>query len=410
MAQFNITPLNKVVPGNASWSRHPSSLVINEQLQEFEKLLHGLERENRIKAKLDPIDVYATKFQSESLNRVALAAMPLRKLYTREMTVSITPEWLTYWELYSRTIINSLNQKIMLRKRAVMSRKDTIADADSTEVKIRGVTYRSFHLSDNSLASVHSMQKALNHVEYSTGSQIIWDWRATYTSDRTVDEVIEHTKSEMWFGVDGDGKCTVANQRAWRNKIATSLRSIDSFVSNATELIPNVIAFALINLAIGGTALIYLPSVADAATVSLIHLFSQCFETTNIYHTVATDRLYLVGENFTVSLTKKNHSMLYDFSESNLANVDLFSQTYVQSDEFVYTVEKLTNMNHLIYNWRYDYYSRLFKVYNLITNSASAQAFNGFASRVLEEEYPDTTDQWVAATGFNFFRTLTKQQ
>lgn len=399
MAQFAFTPRNKIVPGAASWVVHPSALQFDAQYVTHIDTLHAIEQENQQKIRLNPIDVYSNKYQSTMLNKIAAASLPLKNIYSREMSVKINPEWLTYWELYYRTIINTLQQKILLRKRAVKTKND-----DESSVKIRGITYRSFHLADNASASLHSLQKALNKIEYNTGSQITWNWLATYT-DRSEDEQIEHMKSkDQWLsGVDGEGKCTTSNMRAWKNKIATSIKSIDLFVSNASELIPNVIAFSLINLSIGGTAMIYIPAVADAATASMIHLFSQCFELTFVYHMVATDRLYLVGENFMINLTTKHHKLLYSFCNLESPNSDLFSANYVTTGEFLDTVEKITNMNHLIYSWRYDYYTKLFHVYDSIMNSPSAMTFAGYVDKKLKEEYVDNSDQWIAATGFNYF-------
>lgn len=394
MASFVVTPKNKIVPAISVWTMNtPSVLPFADQYRAFIATLHTIERDAKIQTRLSPIDVYSNVEKNETLSRVVHASLPLRQLFIMKTSIlKLSPEWLTYWELYYRTIVATLQQKITLRKKA--------------NTKKLQITYRSFHIADNAAASVHSLQKALNRVEFLTGAQINHNWLATYTDSRSLDEQTEHIKfASQWLSgvteVDsGESTCTVGNMRAWKNTISTKLRTVDLVVSNESTFSPNVISFAMINLTIGGTAMIYLPTITDAATINLIHLFAQCFETTNIYHMVATDRLYLVGDNFLSNLTQRLHKILYDYA--SVRDMNLFNDRYVASEEFIDTVEKLTNVNHIIYNWRYEYYDKLFRVYDEISNSESARTFSEYIDRKLAEEYPDDSKQWTAATNFNF--------
>ena len=148
----------------------------------------------------------------------------------------------------------------------------------------------------------------------------------------------------------------------------------------------------------------YLPKIADAATVSMIQLFSNCFDVTKIYHMVATDRMYITGEGFLDNINAKQIKILYDFCESigSTANTNLFSTTYINGDEFIKTNTSLHDINNRVYAWRIHYYDKMFNLYEQINKSRSAKVFDGYIDKIANESYEDQTDQWIRATNFVF--------
>jgi len=398
MAEFDITPQYRTVPGYASWTPHPANDMFGEQYMNHLGSITNVEREHRMN-NLNPIDVYGNSYQNTTLQKIKAASWPLRSIVDKTVTVPVNPEWLTYWELYYRTIISTLQTKILLRKKAAAHTRK-IADPSSIRTDMK---YRSFHIADDNGMSIRSIQKALNRVEFLAGAQITHEYMATYTTQ--VDEILRAKDPSRWtMGIDGEGRCTVGNMRAWKNKIATTLKAVDIIVSNASEDTANVIAFTLINLALGGTALLYLPKIADAATVSMIHLFSNCFDVTKIYHMVATDRMYITGEGFLDNINAKQIKILYDFCESigSTANTNLFSTTYINGDEFIKTNTSLHDINNRVYAWRIHYYDKMFNLYEQINKSRSAKVFDGYIDKIANESYEDQTDQWIRATNFVF--------
>ena len=400
MALFDLTPVNKIVPGIVTWSPNPSTDIFGEQFEIHISLLHHVEQEHRMRS-INPIDVYDNAFQSDLLKKIAITSWPLRQILTKNVTVPVNPEWLTYWELYYRTIINTLQIKINLRKKASAKlRKNADPASIRTDIK-----YRSFHIADNTGMSIQAIQKALNRVEYLTGSQITHEFLATYTTDEN--DLMRAKNPNRWtIGVDGEGRCNVGNMRAWKNKIATVLKAVDIIVSNHSEDTAQIIAFTLINLSLGGTALIYIPKMADGSIVSLIHLFTNCFDTTNIYHMVATDRLYLTGEGFLNNINAKMQKILYEFCESieSTPNMNLFSQNYTNDIEFTNTIDKIYTINQLIYEWRLSYYDKMFKLFDQLNKSMSAKTFDGYIDKTIADLYIDNTAQWITATHFVFIQ------
>lgn len=413
MASFDITPTNRVVPGVASWGCISANLPVSEQDSNHVIRLRNLESEFHVRVRLDSIDIHKNVWSNDLMKAAYETSYPLRDLMLTKTTVKINREWLGYWEIYSQTIIPGLVKRMEKRMQATRDRAQLRAKVNKTteksNVSLRGVPIRTFHIHDNHASSVQSMQKAINKAEFESGAQLTWEWLATYTPDATEADRIEHAKNkEKWtLGIDGEGDMNVANMRAWKNKIATSLKVVDVIIINNSNDAdkPSGIAFALINLSASGSAIIRIPRIASTAMVSMIHLFAQCFESTKIIHTSADDRMYLYGEGFLNNLNSKHHKALYEFCElyQDSESMAPFTRDYLNSDQFLETLDKLLVINRAIQDWRYDYYEKLLGVYSKLYKSNARETFSGYITQVLDDTYKDESRKWVSATGFNFF-------
>lgn len=390
-AEFDITPKAIIVPTQPNWGCNIATLSVSEQNTNNVEGLRELEREFYVRVRLDSINIHNNKWMNSLMQQIYEKSYPLRSIIDN---CNVSREWLVFWEIYSKYFTPQLIAK--LQKRAGSSAR--IAN------RLKGTPLRSFHSHDNDSSSINSLQKAISRVELEAGSQINWEWLATYTS-LDIQEIAKN-KSRWIKGVDGEGATTVANMRAWRNKIITSLKSVELIVScnKNEEEIPSEIAFALINLGIGGGAIILIPRIASTAIVSMIHLFSHCFESTKIAHTMALDYMFLCGQSFLGNLTGKHHKMLYEFCDKypGSPNISPFTAQYMSTDFFTDTVDKLVNVNNVIQEWRFAYYEKLLSTYSKLYKGAAAKSFENYVDNVLDDTYSDESEKWAIDTGFTF--------
>lgn len=401
MATFDLTPEVKTVPGRELWGRTPIvGLPVSEQDNINAISLRDLEDEYRVHVRLDSANIHNTIWVTPLTKKIYAASYPLGRLLNTDTTLKISRETLGYWELYSRGFVDNLSQRLKNRAAAAKAKGGPYAQN-------RSVPMRSFHIQDLQKSSIQTIQKSINRVEFNSSTQINWDWLATYSSESAVDS-IEHIKekSKWSMGVDGEGAVNVANMRAWKNKINTSLRVLDVFVGNSKneDDVANSIAMSLINLLPSGFAFIFIPRISSASVVAMIHLFSQCFEKTQLMHMVAEDKMYLVGEEFLGNLKAHHHKLLYEFCEASTgaSNLTPFSSEYVGGAQFTETVEKCVGINHAVHAWRYDYYEKFLKANRVLSKSASAKTFERYTDTYLLDYYKDTSEQWISATGFIF--------
>lgn len=414
MAAFDLTPKDKIIPGPSDWGRTAFTLPLADQDSQHVESLRDLGREYHVQLRLDPIDIHNNKWQSELMQDVYDASYPLKGVFAMKTSVKISKDWLGFWEVYSQVVIPSLTKRMETRMEGVRARAKARA-AERKEnfkdkgVSLRGVPIRSFHIRDNAAASISSMKKAINRVEFQTGAQINWEWLATYNPLAPKDELMEIIKNkEHWHaGVDGEGGVSVANMRAWKNKIATVIKVADIIVgfNEIEEDKPSSIAFVLMNVAPSGIAIVRLPRIATSATASMIHLFCQCFESTRIIHTVASDRMFICGDGFLDNLSARHHKLIYEFCESYLGSPNLcpFTLEYTHKDEYSHTVDMLMKVNSSIQRWRYEYYEKLLYTHEKLYKAASSRTFDEYIDNVLSDTYRDESKKWLAATCFNFF-------
>jgi hypothetical protein len=60
MAQYDLTPKHKIVPGVASWGNTPAELPVVGQNNTHVHSLRDLEREFHVRVRLDSIDIHNT--------------------------------------------------------------------------------------------------------------------------------------------------------------------------------------------------------------------------------------------------------------------------------------------------------------------------------------------------------------
>jgi len=402
MISKDITPENKAIPDISVWVKTSTSTVLCEQNANFIEKLRRLEREFKVRSRLDPYDIHNNKWSSEMLQTVYEASYPLKPILESKTTIKISSHWLGFWEVFSQSIVPDISEKIEYR---------LSENSQNSRVKRpSGTTFRSFHIQDNFAESVHSLQKSLNKVEYSTHSQIKWDWLATY--DDGEKDLIEMQKNkDKWItGIDGDNGSSPANMRSWKNKIITRIKGVDIITSGDEneEDISSNIAFSLMNLSTGGYAVLKIPRIESTSAVSMIHLFSHCFERTKLFHTVADDKTFLYGSGFLNNLSSKHYKLLFAFCESSYesSNLSLFNNDHMYTDLFINTVEDLTKFSSKIHNIRYDYYAKLLNIYEKLYKSAANKTFESYEKNILDDAYPEKYNKWITATNFNFFSNV----
>ena len=401
---------------------------------------------HRINIKLDPIDVYANRYSDALMSKIALASWPLRKLILEETVFPITPDWLSYWELYFRCLYVPLGVR-MEKVKADSQRADPRKqDYESRGVR-KAVPIRSFHIHDNAGDSITPLGKCLNKIEFNTGVSIKWDYVSTFTPTRTVQQRIVHEKNrQKWIlGADGSGQPHM-NIRAWSYSLKSTIKVADVIVSNAADDIAYILAFTLLNLAPGGHAIIYIPKISNAALISFIHLYRLVFSSCIIYHMLATDRIYLCGSDF-LAIDAAQRKIILDWCDKGGNEISLFSPKYMdQRDDptdqtpatvrntkktgkstlevrdpkatpeeesvdttranasFTDTVSLLIDVSQAVYDWRYAYYDKQLSLYVELSKSSAAAQFGNYINEKLQDIYTDVSRKWASITGFDFFK------
>lgn len=381
MFTVDLTPAVPAIPPRPVWHRDVAELMLEDQNRAHAEDLRELENGQRMPVRLSPVSIDETKWPNDILP-IYRASYPLRELSAR-VPCEVSPQWLAYWEAYARCIIGPVAARIKMRGRKTKTR------------------FNSFHIRDPDGVSIRPAQYAVKKIESTAGAIIIWNWLATYVPD---DDTIR-IETNWVQSVDGFDAMNVANMRAWRNKIITTLRAADLIVCNSDsdEDKPASIAFALLNLAPGGSAVIRIPQLATTSTAAMIHLAAQCFGTTTIIHTMAADTMFLCCEDYRNGLSTRQNNQLYEFCATYRGTpmVTPWTKEYIDGPQFTYTAGKLAEMNAAVHKWRLALYRGVLDNYERFGRSASAQLFDNYAREMLA--YKDESAKWIARTGYNYF-------
>jgi hypothetical protein len=463
---FTLTQ-NTPLPPSDMWESTPAQFPTDEVYTVFLRDLREIQDKFRLRNPLCPENFRGNKYSTELLNKIVdYSRMQIRTLLSdsEESSVSTvstvstvntvntvstgvgsgvstgvntvgtranhTALYYTYIELYRKVFTTSFINRIRTRyeeikNKAVGRRK---AHLEEVGVKIKGVPLRSFHILDNSADTTKAFRIIINYIESETGSSIAWNHLSTYSLARDTYDRIEHVKDATHWtkGVDGNG-CNIANIRAWKNKVTTILKNVDTIVINdvgmytgcvdstvgtditdlkdradldseQNDLTAGALAFVLMNLNPSGTAIISLQiaSLAHASTVSMIHLFSLCFEDARIIHTEAEDRLFLCGTEFKGNIISRQYSHLIAACQTKNS---IFATEYMNGPEFTTTVEKLLNVIRAASEWRLRQYQKMFTIYEKLSTSLSSRMVRGHDERILEEYYPDESKYWSKSVG-----------
>lgn len=411
---FTLTQVGSI--DQDAWDATPAQFPIDEIYAQYIKELEQLQKKYNLRNALCPDDFRGNTWSTELLNKIVeYSRTSVRVLVTSDNTANTaapTIAYYTYLELYKKVFSAAFINRIRVRYEEIKSKAAGRRKARLEEVgvKIKGVPLRSFHILDDGADSSRAFRIICNFIESETGSSIAWNHLSTYSDARDVYDRIEHVKdSTHWTkGVDGPD-CNLANMRAWKNKITTVLKSVDVIVVNAVSSeactgdnpIDNTacaIAFALMNVNVDGTAIINLrvSSLTVPSTVSLIHLFSRSFNTVNVIHTIADDRLFLCGVEYKGNIISRQWNHLLAVCESRIS---LFSTEYMNGTDFTSTVEKLIDIMRAATTWRLAQYQKLFTVYEKISGSLSSKMITGHVERTLADYYPDDSKRWKEKVG-----------
>lgn len=397
---FDITPAEKTVPPVTSWGRAILATPLTDQDTSHIESLREMERSYHTRLRLNSADIFDNKWGDELQQEVFDMSYPLRDLL--EISSIKKKEWLLFWEIYSIYVIKPLSTQYESRKADLRNRGKS---RGGPAVSLKGIPFRTFHIKDNSEHSVNCMRVAIHRIEYETHAQINWDWLATYAPSDVVRD------REQWLtGVDGEGGYSIANMRAWKNKINTIMRVADAIIchNDIVDETPSSIIFPLLNLNAGGIAIVQLPRISTSATVSMIHIFARAFESTTIIHTTALDRVYLCGNGFLDNITAKHQKLLYDYCNSYPGgqNMSPFSAEYVSGDEFSATVETVSGIVNKLNDWRYEFYDKMLHLCSELRKNAAARTFDKYTHNILSSAYADVSKRWISTTSFNLFGKL----
>jgi hypothetical protein len=379
----DITPTIKSVPNIEFWELTKLDSPLSVQTAEYVNKVKDLE--NSVKSRLDPNNVYnihttkiPNKFTVYQKQDYFLASLKKE------------PELLAYWELYNKTAFDYIVKKITFRTETINERgrsraASRKADYQSKSVLLRGLNLKSFHSGEGDGNSINSLKWVCTRAEYETRSQIIWDFAATYEPNIC-------RRDDKWSsGADGTNRMTVDNMRAYKNKIAITIKKPDLIVCNNKHIddTSSCIGFALINLVPGGSAIIRMPEITNNRLASLIYLFTQCFESSSIKHLSADDRVYLCGDTFRKDIGIKQYKILNSLFEISDNNVGLFTQAYTLRDEYIAFNTKLYEINEMLYNMRCEYYQDITSRYlGNIDNAISV----------------DKASEWAAANHMEYLK------
>ena len=352
----DITPDNKTIPSVEFWDLTKLDSPIYVQTEDYVYKIKELE--NSIKSRLDPNNVY-TSYNLKSTNKFAT----YHKQDYFLANLKREPELLAYWELYNKTALDYIIKKISYRTESLNEKgrsRNASRDYQPKDILLRGLNLKSFHSGEGDRNSIDSLKWICTRVEYETRSQVVWNFAATYEPS------ICRRDNNWSSGADGTNRMTVDNMRAYKNKIAITIKKPDLIICNNKHVddIPLCIGFALINLAPMGSAMIRIPEIATNRLASLIYLFTQCFDSSSIKHLSADDRLYLCGDTFRGGIGIKQYKILNTFMEVTDNKVGLFTQAFTLRDDYITFNTKLYEINETIYNMRYAYYLNLIQRYS----------------------------------------------
>lgn len=378
----DITPAIKSVPNVEFWDLTKLDSPLSVQTTEYVNKVKELEKS--VKSKLDPNNVFnahAAKFPSKFT------------IYQKQnyflATLKKEPELLAYWELYNNTLFDYIVKKIEFRTETLNERgrsraASRKADYQTKDILLRGLNLKSFHSGEGDGNSINSLKWVCTRAEYETRSQIIWNFAATYEPN------ICRRDNNWSSGADGTNRMSIDNMRAYKNKIAITIKKPDLIICNNKHAddVSLCIGFALINLAPGGSAIIRIPEITNYKVSSVIYLFTQCFESSSIKHLSADDRIYLYGDTFRKDIGIKQYKILNTFLETNDNSIGLFTQAFTLKDEYIAFSTKLYEINEMVYNMRYTYYQDII-------------------NRYLEEKdivYDDKASEWATTNHMEYLK------
>jgi len=169
--------------------------------------------------------------------------------------------------------------------------------------------------------------------------------------ERTISSVLNNIHNRGMFslinprGADGSMRCSVANLRAWRNRITTDKMlagSVNLFMFNSDHGAHAAVLFAMSIVDIGGSACIRVGNINTTALASAVYAFAGYF--TARIHRVCNGDIYLIGTHKTKTLRAESMFTMAAMSQ----DMSLYTADYMRGDHFRATVDTMTTIPELV--------------------------------------------------------------
>lgn len=392
MQVYSLTPPAYIIPPISVWVSEPVKLEFTDQHQQA---MDAEIKRNYI-GKSAAVDIItgATKFAPE-IATFLQKCNPLRSINT-------PAKWLSLWEVFSYTIFPHFTAKAEV-KLANRTQQIKAKNPESmTKGQVKNFHIRSFHIGDNSGNANDVMGQIVKRISFTTAVQVEWGWIANHSTEETPESAIKY-KSHWMVGVDGTGACHASNLRAWRNRMLVDLKKLDVVTSSSPDEAAGAIVFALVNLDAGGCAIINVLNFTETKLITLVHLFTNCFEKSTVIHTTAGDEIYLCGMKYLANIITKHKKLLFNFLDK-MPNMSLYTQQFYESDTISGFMATLRKIQDEIFTERVNKYTSLLATYSAISSSAAARIFGHNENETICAKYPDISHEWSQMTGLDTIR------
>jgi len=336
----------------------------------------------------DYINVYDTTSNNELMKQIIVNSYPIKgtTLETRDMNQQ--------WEAFYRTIYISLRQKII----KYLSHHKALASIDTNQ-RLRSIDFR--------VACIDKIDKIDDKLPKDSHAIL------HHTRDDILGKIINKLELENGIFIKThiayiDPK--IRKRATFETIIRTNIKFANAIIcTNHDSTDQTQIATTMINSLIAlhadGYILQHIPLIASTAVLSVIILYSMCFDKVKLLHMFADDKLYIYGHYYARALNEdqKIHLAKYCMMIDGNPNVALFSQDFMRSNDILKLSDLLVSINYELYDWRYNYYHKLISTYNKLHKSLSNDLFDSHASHVIAEAFEDKTKEWMQGVDFNLF-------
>lgn len=382
----DITPEKQELPPRSVWHTSINTFPMVANYATFKETLAGIEGEYGIHFTLDPDCVYNTAWPVEYAD-IAKYSYPLCQL-TED--TGLRRDLLVLWEVCYEFFYKHLIEIL----------KNYAQSAKSRGVKyVKTQVIRSAHICDNRAIGARVMQGITRRLSRSISASISWRWVSTYGISDASPELVTSMNPDNWAAaITNNCDLSPANIRAWKNKISMTLRAPDLIVGSSADTIGNIV-IALITLAPAGVAIVPLVESYNAGVASFVHIFRQCFARSVIYHATADDRLYLCGIDYLNNLNDKYKDLLVRFQETYTSgNQCPFTTTYVQSGEFLDTIDHIIAALAEVSEWRIAYYE---KALSVAEDRPTGDILAGSVVEYVAQQYKDRSEMWAVSVSLD---------
>lgn len=289
-------------------------------------------------------------------------------------------DWLSVWEALNETFGHFTDAA-----RNRINRKKQPEKDDPLIPAAREYSINSFHIGSNADV-INATLDFGSRISRETYVPVTVSWIANGVT------VPQTRDCDRWIvGVDGTGNCTTANLRAWKNRIITEFRRLDLITSVCPNNATGAIVFTLMNLSVGGCAVISIENIFTAKTISLVHAFASHFKNAGLLYT-KSDTVYLYGVDLKERPKSRAQNILIDY----LDQVE-YKSLYSDPDQITKFATLLEKAQEQVFKKRYEWINNVFCAYIRIR---SLKLFPGAEKMIIDELTPDQTEEWIMNTGY----------